>query len=169
MKKLRLLLREECDRSCKGCCNKDWSLSDLPIATDFRGYDLIMLTGGEPMLDAKHVIDTANRIRDVNFTTEIVLYTAKTNRPLELIGLLVFLDGVTITLHEQKDVKLFDEFNQLYMNTGIPYCPRNHRLNVFCGVDISGIDTEGWQVKKDIEWIKNCPLPEDEQFLRLQS
>lgn len=46
MKKLRLLLHEECNRNCKGCCNKDWDLNALEIEDDFTDYDEILITGG---------------------------------------------------------------------------------------------------------------------------
>ena len=38
MKKLRLLVTKNCDRSCPGCCNKDWNLDKLPNATHLN-YD----------------------------------------------------------------------------------------------------------------------------------
>ena len=41
------------------------------------------------------------------------------------------------------------------------------RLNIFHNVDIAKIDLVKWIVKKDITWIKNCPLPKDEVFMRL--
>jgi hypothetical protein len=41
------------------------------------------------------------------------------------------------------------------------------RLNVFIGVDIEGFDTNGWQVKGNIEWIENCPLPVGEVFMKI--
>ncbi len=42
-KKLRLLLFEECTRSCPGCCNRDWDLQSLPVCRDYSPYQLIML------------------------------------------------------------------------------------------------------------------------------
>ena len=48
--KLRLLLFEECNRSCPGCCNRDWDLQPLPVCYDLPPYRIILLTGGEPML-----------------------------------------------------------------------------------------------------------------------
>ena len=48
--KLRLLLLDDCNRNCPGCCNRDWDLQALPLCQDYTPYRLIMLTGGEPML-----------------------------------------------------------------------------------------------------------------------
>jgi hypothetical protein len=41
------------------------------------------------------------------------------------------------------------------------------RLNVFHGISLKGIDTSCWIIKKDMKWIKNCPLPKDEVLKRL--
>jgi hypothetical protein len=42
------------------------------------------------------------------------------------------------------------------------------RLNVFKGVDLTGVDVTHWKVRTDIEWVKDCPLPEGEVFMRLK-
>jgi hypothetical protein len=45
------------------------------------------------------------------------------------------------------------------------------RLHIFEGIDISkldDIDLKNWKIKKNIKWIKNCPLPQDEVFMRLK-
>jgi hypothetical protein len=40
------------------------------------------------------------------------------------------------------------------------------RLNVFKGVSLAELNLSCWKVKPNIKWIKNCPLPEDEVFMR---
>jgi hypothetical protein len=40
------------------------------------------------------------------------------------------------------------------------------RLNVFKGVSVPKT-WSNWIVKKNMVWIKNCPLPEDEVFMKL--
>lgn len=77
-KKLRLLLFEKCNRNCKGCCNKQWDLSKLPIENDFTGYKLIILTGGEPLLEPDLVKNVIRMIRNKT-DAKIILYTAKIN------------------------------------------------------------------------------------------
>jgi hypothetical protein len=32
---------------------------------------------------------------------------------------------------------------------------------------MTGVDTTNWIVKDNMRWIKNCPLPDDEVFLKL--
>jgi len=163
IKKLRLVMFEECNRACEGCCNKDWDLNALEVAGSYSGYDLVMLTGGEPMLKPEAIIDITNKIR-AETNAPIYLYTAKSKRALDLIAILHCVDGVTLTLHEPYDVEPFVELNSLLMKLGIE-C--SYRLNVFKGVDISRVDTSLWTVKDEIEWIKDCPLPEGETIQRL--
>ena len=93
------------------------------------------------------------------------MYTAKVDCLLHVFGTLPFLDGITLTLHEQRDVKPFIRFN----NELLKYKPitKSYRLNIFKGVDISGIDLSIWKVKENIEWVKNCPLPKNEDFKKL--
>jgi pyruvate-formate lyase-activating enzyme len=163
MNKLRLVMFEECNRSCEGCCNNDWDLSGLDIVGGYAGYDLVMLTGGEPMLKPKLIVGTVEKIRATS-NALVYLYTAKSKRAMDLIAMLHILDGVTLTLHEPYDVAPFIELNDLIVKMGIE---KSFRLNVFKGVDITGVNTELWDVKSEIEWIKDCPLPDGETIERL--
>ena len=167
-KKLRLILFEACDRNCTGCCNKDWDLPSLEIETDFSQYDLIMLTGGEPMTRPNVVIETAQQIREQT-SAPIILYTAKSTRPLNLLAMLLWVDGITLTLHDPSDVVSFVQLNGLLQTIGRRVCTKGlFRLNVFKGIDLNGIETYPWKVKGNLEWIKNCPLP-DGEVLRKRS
>lgn len=163
MKKLRLVMFEKCNRSCEGCCNNDWDLNGLDVVGGYSGYDIVMLTGGEPMLKPELIVSTAKEIRETS-NALIYLYTAKSKRALDLIAILHCIDGVTLTLHEPYDVAPFVELNNLIVEMGIK---KSFYLNVFKGVDITGVNTELWKVKSEIEWIKDCPLPEGETLNRL--
>lgn len=163
MKKLRLLITKECNRNCPGCCNKDWNLDELPICTSFEGYDEVLLTGGEPYLvGINPFISLIHKIRSENNTCKIFVYSAHSR----IIDVLDYIDGLTFTLHDQKDVPLFDLLNlALYESDK----EKSLRLNIFKGIKLpDDIDLSFWKVKKDMEWIKNCPLPKDEVFMRLQ-
>ncbi len=153
MRILRLLLFSACNRACPGCCNNQWDLDALPVAADFRGYDMILLTGGEPMLNPRLVAATAHRIR-CQTDASIILYTAKPERLPEVMP---FLDGVTVTLHEQADVPTF--------RRAAAKLNGSRRVNVFKGVNVP--DMPGWTMKRNMEWIEDCPLPEGEVFMRL--
>ena len=47
---MHLLITDKCDRDCKYCCNKQYDVNSIPIATqeEFESVDTICLTGGEP-------------------------------------------------------------------------------------------------------------------------
>lgn len=162
-KKLRLLMFAACDRDCIGCCNKDWDLDKLPVIRDFTGYDKILLTGGEPMLHPGLIMSVVSFIEEIT-DTPIYLYTAKVDDlPIALV-MLTHMKGMTVTLHEQKDVIPFRTFMHAVFNRGI--VGKSLRVNIFKGVCAGEIRDE-WMVKADIEWIKDCPLPEGEVFQRL--
>lgn len=167
MKSLRLLLLKECNRSCAGCCNKEWDLDALPICQSFQGYDEIILTGGEPFLKPELILSTILKIKLENPIAKIFVYTAKTDTENKyLINILDLIDGLTVTLHEQEDVKDFCFFTGWIRKNNFSHL--SLRLNIFKGVKINSFWKLGWKVKDNIEWIKNCPLPKNEVFMRLK-
>lgn len=50
VKRIHLLVTDLCSRNCPNCCNKCYSLSDIPVVTDeeLRKAEWLFLTGGEP-------------------------------------------------------------------------------------------------------------------------
>ena len=164
MKKLRLVLFENCNRSCPGCCNKDWDLKHLSVVESYSEYDVVMLTGGEPMLNPELIIETAWKIREVS-DAKIYVYTAKVDNVMAMLAVLNFVDGITVTLHEQSDVKPFLQFDY---DLNCMCIDKSLRLNIFKGINIKEEDLYAdWIIKDNITWIKNCPLPKDEILMRL--
>lgn len=168
MLKLRLLVTEKCLKNCEGCCNKDWDLKSLPIfdLNDSTMFDEIMITGGEPLLFPGKVISLISSIRYTGFDKNIYMYTAKTSSFLPLLSVLYLLDGITITLHDKQDLEDFNSFYVIW-NT-IRNNNKTFRLNVFKEAELpKDWNFAGWKIKRDMEWIKNCPLPKDEVFMRM--
>lgn len=164
MKKLRLLVTERCSRNCPNCCNKNWDLSELPVEEDFSQYDMIMITGGEPMLDVKTLIDLIIKIK-YETDAPIYVYTAMVNDTKATLRVLDWADGMTVTLHDQTDVEPFLIFNASINAEDVR--DKSLRLNIFRGVNINIESLTLWKVKNNIEWIENCPLPKDEVFKRI--
>jgi len=167
MKTLRLLVTEVCNRGCPGCVNNDWDLNALPVCTDFTEFSMIILTGGEPLLDVPLVLDVVDRIRETNPTAMVIVYTAYASRVLHVLP---YVNGVTLTMHNQADVipvqRLVSTVGRLRVD-GVPWAVNSSlRLNVFEGVEF-GFYTPSWKVKSGIQWIKDCPLPANEVFMRL--
>jgi organic radical activating enzyme len=164
--KLRLLLFEACNRNCEGCCNKDWDLTSLPVVReeDLGNFHEYMLTGGEPMLCPQTVNMAIDHIR-MRSDSPIYMYTAKVDDIQSSSQVLSRLDGICLTLHEPEDFETFCKFNDYLLKN--PECwSKSLRLNVFKGVELQDDNLSLWNVKKDIEWIKDCPLPDNEIFMR---
>jgi len=166
--KLRLLLFTECKRHCAGCCNNYYDLSGLPVANSYKGYDEILLTGGEPLLHPKIIYRTIADIRRQNKQAKIYLYTALVKRKEIVDMILSLIDGIVITLHEQSDVKDFVEFMCYFYSSGLNVSGKSLRLNVFDGVVLPKyLNLTNWKVRYNMQWIKNCPLPEGEAFMHI--
>jgi organic radical activating enzyme len=164
MKKLRLLFTEKCNKKCEGCCNKDWNIEDLPICNSYSDYEEILITGGEPMLFVDELLLLIKNIREKSLYSKIYLYTAYV---AELEKVLPYIDGVTITLHEQNDYLEFKNFLDRNIPSLYYWRHKSLRLHIFKGIEFKYI-TELFKVKSNIEWIKNCPLPQDEIFMRVK-
>lgn len=167
MEKLRLLITKNCDKNCVGCCNKDWNLDSLPICTDFSRYDEIILTGGEPLLYPSLVSNLLYQIRKSNQKCKLYLYTAKSSPYLSNIINHELIDGVVLTLHNESDVKPFYSLDHFLIRSGLTHPKISLRLNVFKGIEVQS--SLLWKVKRDMEWIKDCPLPVNEVFMKLKN
>lgn len=173
MKKLRLLVTKDCPKNCTGCCNKDWNLDELPIVEHFN-YDEIILTGGEPFsVNAfRKTVDLLYFLKNIMPDDNRKVYVYTTDA-WAVYDCLEIADGFTLTLHDQEDVDSFfiaanDALEQLLEQ--MPSVKCSLRLHIFKGITLpDDINLSHWQVKSDIEWIENCPLPVDEEFRRLKN
>lgn len=83
-------------------------------------------------------------------------------------------DGICLTLHNKLDVVKFVAMNDFMLmkcscneNGFNPNC--SLRLNLFADMKAllpKDIDLSLWKVK-EMEWIKDCPVPEGEDFRRI--
>lgn len=129
-----------------------------------------MLTGGEPLLKPAIVLNTIKKIRKENKDAKIYVYTAMSTEPQPFFRILNECDGITLTLHTKKDVKSYNKLMSLIEPTGNKekWNTSAMRLNVFHNVPLDGLKSlDFWNLKSDIHWIKNCPLPDGEVFMRL--
>lgn len=175
MQDIRLLIHETCNRFCKDCCNQkpQHDLDNLPIVKpwDIQDAQTVTISGGEPMLNPMQLLNAAHAIRHYNPDCLIYLYTAKVRPPAPLIVALEHFHGVTITLHEPKDLadflKFMDwmEFRPHWKHT------KSLRLNYFPeeGIDLRPYENQitdaGWSIEA-LQWLEDCPLPENEVFMR---
>lgn len=172
-KKLRLLVTTQCNNKCPMCCNKQFNLDKLPIV-DRWDYDEIMITGGEPLLFFEKVailctnIKSMQKIHGYN-SSNIYLYTSLFNN--NIINILMFIEGITATIHKKEDINEFIKINEYLLNNK-QYdfiINKSFRLNLFPDIKAllpKDIDLSLWKIK-DIEWVKDCPIPEGEDFRRI--
>ena len=52
---IHLMITNKCARNCNDCCNKLYSINEIPIVTtrELMECDALFLTGGEPFLYAR--------------------------------------------------------------------------------------------------------------------
>lgn len=86
-------------------------------------------------------------------------------------------DGICLTPHKEVDVEEFIDINAEMLeqkrNGGLNDCfdpDCSLRLNLFSDMKAllpEDIDLSMWKVK-DMEWVKDCPVPEGEDFRRIK-
>ena len=119
------------------------------------------------MIYPRKLLDIIHEIRKQNPTCRIYMYTATLTK--HTLDILNKIDGLTLTLHEQKDVDPFFKL-QPYIHVDKNFKNKSLRLNIFNNIKqghrITSINN--WKIKNNIEWIENCPLPEHEVFMRYE-
>lgn len=61
---MHLLITDKCDRDCKWCCNKQYDVNDIPVATkgEYESVNTVCLTGGEPIEDQMELKQLRNEL-----------------------------------------------------------------------------------------------------------
>ena len=192
-KRCRLLLTAKCPNNCPLCCNKQFSLErDVPVI-DRLDYDEFILTGGEPLKFLTSVIETIHNISAVTdymgINPKFYLYTSICN-PIVWNEILPYLNGITYTTHTRYNAQELIRLIGVLKNLNAGYdevlpnlCNIQNKsvwLNLFPEAkDL--IDTElamtsySWNDisryfrVKPMEWLENCPVPEGEDFRRINN
>ena len=115
MKTARLIVTYECKRQCPHCCNKYAKImrqvQHVRDVNALRGFDIVCITGGEPMLDPVRTTAIIKDIRSKCPDALVYLYTALVTS--ELLGILDLVDGMHFTLHEGATAADVGEFGWL--------------------------------------------------------
>lgn len=181
-KKLRLLVTTKCHNSCPMCCNKQFDLNNLPVV-DRWDYDEIILTGGEPLSSIKKVrylitliesIKTIQKAQGLPLS-KVYVYTS-THHPNLMRKILPYVDGITYIPHNVKEIHTVINFNQhilLLKEYNPAYIgKKSFKLNLFPDIKetIERVTKlrffSSWTIH-EIQWIKDCPIPEGEDFRRI--
>jgi organic radical activating enzyme len=127
--------------------------------------DIIMLTGGEPMFYPAQTVELIKSLKVMFPQTMVTLYTAKVDNVGDVRDVLKVADGMTLSLHSDKDVRAFQDFQHEFK-----YVNKSLFLNIFTDLrETLPLRPRLWKRVKIVEWVKNCPLPPQEDFRRLKN
>lgn len=180
-KKLRLLVTTKCHNKCPMCYNNQFDFDTLPVVNRWN-YDEIMITGGEPLSSAKKVRYLINLITSIKLIQQaqgfpiakFYVYTA-THHVHLIEKILKHIDGIIYTPHNIAELNVLNTIS--YHLEVYPY-PKDisMRLNIFPEINemIKKYFRKAqqrriavmWNVKH-IKWVKDCPIPEGEDFRRI--
>lgn len=185
MRKARVLITERCLRLCAGCCNKYERIMQQMIAVpslEFLedGYDIVCLTGGEPMLEPEYLLTCieACRAYGVKF---VYVYTALyVDHYFEAV--IGASDGIHFTLHAPASTLDIGglaaaQDDMLHMALAA-WRPKTHRLyvdnRIVASVPIipsawSRVDISPWLTEEEV-FRRNGPtgLPPGEELYLLK-
>ena len=110
---IHLMITDKCNRRCPDCCNNQYNISDIPVATskDFIEAKHVYLTGGEPFAYGDPCL-IAERLKMYYPNIEkIIVYT----NALELYQYLnknelFAIDGLTISIKNSLDAFVFNNY-----------------------------------------------------------
>lgn len=178
---LHLYIINRCTHNCPLCCNKQYSIDEIPVVTveDLRSVDTICLTGGEPLLYGG-IIDFAKKIKNQYRNVKyIYVYTSGDtllrffNRRPPYFGLLRYLDGVSIAPKTKNDIQCIDTVFGLPPYWNVVSALSSNRIYVFPEQEkemrkiLDGVkDLENFHVIKR-EWKKDFNPADDSIFRRL--
>jgi hypothetical protein len=169
LKIARLITTLRCFRDCGYCVNKQPIIKQAIKIRDLKeikDYEVVCITGGEPMLDVTHTLNVIKKLRKQNPNVIVYLYTALMNSGTYEV--MKRVDGIHYTLHKganMNDVMDFERFQWL-----LPEFPgKSFRLYINDQVDKPmQIYPSYWTRIRSEPWIENCPLPKDEELFILK-
>jgi hypothetical protein len=176
MRKARVLITKKCDRDCDGCCNKSSILDSMKDITDLQilqEYQVIMITGGEPILVPEKLMDLLHWLDEhMEHTTPIYLYSARYDRKI-YEKIMSLINGLHFTLHaEANDEDIADLKALSLFLKGYGRHHQSLRLaidtRVYSRYDLSNIDLSAWSVVRKMTWLKDAPLPAGEELLYMK-
>lgn len=192
-KRCRLLVTATCSNNCPLCCNKQFDLlKDVPVI-DRWDYDEFIFTGGEPLKFPNELVGLINCIMHVSTymgnQPKYYLYTSICNP--KIWDMFIWkLDGITYTVHTKENAKELVQLIHVLNNIGAGYdsvfpslCSSINKslwLNLFpeakelINEELSMSpykwdDIARYFKIKPMEWKENCPVPEGEDFRRINS
>lgn len=193
-KRCRLLLTAKCPNNCPLCCNKQFDLlQEVPVISRWD-YDEFILTGGEPLYPTSEnfckFLDTLETIQSFMGRKPLVYLYTSVCHPGRWNDIICRLDGITYTVHTLDNARELIQFIHVLNNRDNGYdsifpnleClpSKSLWLNLF-PEGSKFIDAElakspyKWEDVAEVfkirqmEWKENCPVPEGEDFRRINT
>lgn len=177
-KKLRLLLTTKCENRCALCCNNQFlkrlkRLKAIDLYTAVQLYEEIEITGGNPLYSdiIKNTKLYIYMMREFekrqNKNIRIYLYTNTCDVEILMSVLKWPIDGITITPHSSDEIDRFIKFND-YLKTIRYQSNLSIRVTLMDKAKLIQRNSlwEGFKVK-ELNWLKDCPVPSDEDFCKI--
>ena len=141
VKRIHLLVTDLCSRNCPNCCNKCYSLNDIPVVTDeeFKNCETLFLTGGEPFefcnpnALAKHYKEYYPNIKDVIVYGNAIEFF----NYLKCGGELNYIDGISLSIKSVSDLRIWNELIYFMVYEQRFYGVNKNRLYCFIDGDVS--------------------------------
>jgi len=179
MKKARVMITQVCNRDCSYCCNtaEMMAMSEVKKLDSIRGFDEVMITGGEPLLRPEATEAILDVLRRQNPDAKFYLYTAWCPRGHTDVmrSILSKLDGIQYTLHtgsSEEDIERFARMEELVSRRrwGGPGEAFSARLYIVPGMwRRFNLQPDSWTRIEKKPWVENCPLPEGETLITLET
>ena len=119
-RKARVIVTTKCDRTCRYCCNSYPHILQqarkIQNISDIKGYDEIIITGGEPLLDANRTLDLIMEAREYNTGASFYLYTAVFTTGVWRI--LPWIEGLHYTIHSDASAHDIGQFENMQRTVG---------------------------------------------------
>lgn len=171
-KVIHLMVTPLCNRDCKYCCNKQYSLDDIPRVTDeeLREAEVLCITGGEPFAFtnpceiAKYYKHKYPNIKKVFvYTNAYELYEFIRTNMLTLSN----IDGLSVSIKNKRDktaLEILMEEECYYWDIIGNDELTSNLLYDFLGGEYNTIITSNFKIIKR-EWQKNF-IPADDSIFR---
>jgi hypothetical protein len=166
----RIILTEQCYRSCVGCCNSYPGIirAAAPIQTprDVKAYKEVVLTGGEPMTVCP--TDTIVWARALKSNGKhVYVYLSDFRFWADIDALLPWVDGITWTLHAKSTLRDVDHFTAIQAIASV-HPQLSFRLGIHPDYPYPvSLRPSVWSRVQLLNWTANCPAPEHEDlFIR---
>lgn len=169
-KVIHLLVTSLCDRNCKYCCNKQYSLDEISTVTDeeLRKAEVICLTGGEPFKYSNPCAIAAKLKRQYKNIRAVYVYTNAAELALYIMqhedNKLACLDGLNVSLKCKADTDAFEKW--IVDNRYVKDLPSN-LLYVFDEADFSKVRYHGNFTYKERSWQPDFKPASDSIFRRI--